>query len=434
MGTEHQKTTTIHIAILAEEPISWGSGKHYFLEILNNYHWIKDGIKYIFKAELIYDRTVLQGKLTTKNYDVLLAPGGGVGDGLAIMKGFTFLRSVRKWKNYIKNFIISGGGYIGICGGTALITGLKIGKQKYETFTEKQYQKSSLNISCVNSYYKDLALPLFYLNQAKHPEKIGATGYVFSFAPGKTTDGKNIFSGGTPIDFQIDTSHPIFSDFSDPQVRIRWWGGPALVTPKKPNRKLSVIARYPINEISNNPDTQVHAWSYTGNIIGLIKAFFRASFLIKKTSDVLSNLFLFTYYLAGPWKRSSKIIDLDFSNKPSITAEEYPNEKKGRILLCTSHPEYMVWWGGNIAEMSETSDRCLATGLHQWKDITSLSKNMEKEVMYTWWIVRRFVAWAAKIQDTHMPPIELKAVSGNLDTLISENIYDGKLITQMKNI
>jgi hypothetical protein len=59
---------------------------------------------------------------------------------------------------------------------------------------------------------------------------------------------------------------------------------------------------------------------------------------------------------------------------------------------------------------------------------------MEKEVMYTWWIVRRFVAWAAKIQDTHMPPIELKAVSGNLDTLISENIYDGKLITQMKNI
>ncbi len=176
--TSDQEIINIRIAILAEEPISWGSGKHYFKEILDTYHWKKNNKKFVFNAEFIYDTDVLNGKLTKKNYDVILAPGGGVGDGQAIMKGFTLLKSVRKWKQYIQNFIQDGGGYIGICGGTALLTGLKIDKKKYETFTERQYQKSSLHISCVDSYYKDLALPLFYPFQKKHPEKIGATGYV----------------------------------------------------------------------------------------------------------------------------------------------------------------------------------------------------------------------------------------------------------------
>jgi hypothetical protein len=55
-------------------------------------------------------------------------------------------------------------------------------------------------------------------------------------------------------------------------------------------------------------------------------------------------------------------------------------------------------------------------------------------MMHTWWIVRRFVAWAAKINEDHMPPIEYVDTSNNLEMLKLENVYDGKLINQMKNI
>ena len=197
----------IRIAILAEEPIGWGSGKHYFPIILNNYSWIVKNKTYKFIANYIFDKDILKGKLNTSDFDVLLVPGGGVGDGESIVKGLTFLRSVRKWKKNISTFIQDGGGYVGICGGAALITGLKTGHKKHRTFLEKQYDKSSLGVSCVTSYYRTFAFPLLYPFQKNHPEKIGAIAYVFSFAPGETVDGKRIHTGGVPLDFQISKNH-----------------------------------------------------------------------------------------------------------------------------------------------------------------------------------------------------------------------------------
>ena len=78
------------------------------------------------------------------------------------------------------------------------------------------------------------------------------------------------------------------------------------------------------------------------------------------------------------WK-SKKIIDLDFSEKPFMTAEKYPNENKGRILLCTTHPEYMIWQDGHIEEADDKKFNCLATGLYQWKDITKLSERIDDD-------------------------------------------------------
>ena len=76
----------IKIAILAEEPLGWGSGKHYFPIILDKYSWTSKGVKYRFKTEYIYDRDIIKGKLKIKNYHVLLVPGGGVGDGESLIK------------------------------------------------------------------------------------------------------------------------------------------------------------------------------------------------------------------------------------------------------------------------------------------------------------------------------------------------------------
>jgi len=425
----------IKVAILAEEPIGWGSGKHFFPIILNNYFWKVNNKTYKFIVNYIFDKDILKGKLNKSEFDVLLVPGGGVGDGQSIMKGFNFSRRVRKWKKKISTFIKDGGGYVGICGGTALLTDLKTEDKKPRTFLERQYNKSSLGVSCISSYYRTYAFPLFYPFQKNYPEKIGAAAYVFSFAPGETVDGARIHTGGVPLDFQICKDHPIFSDFIQSTQRIRWWGGPSLIVPENPDRNVKVLARYPRKDLSEDKSIQIHAWKYVGGIHGLFLAFLKALKFIKKENDTLKNVFLYTYYMAGNWKLTDKIIKLDYSNKPSITAEIYPNENEGRILLCTSHPEYMIWWDGYIVEMENKGFNCLGTGLHKWEGIAPLSRTSNKELIYNWWMVRRFVAWAAKVPDDHLPPINGKEIMKKEISIISENIFwNDSLFNQMKNI
>jgi hypothetical protein len=429
-----QQGRIIRVAILSDELLGWGSGKRMFPEILQNYTWTTQGRSYSVTTQFVSDKDIIKGRLTTKEYDVLLAPGGGVGDGQSITKGFLFLRSVRIWKKNIATFIKDGGGYIGICGGTALITDLKTAEKKPRTFLERQYNKSSLGVTCVSSYYKTLAFPLFYPFQKNHPENIGATAYVFSFAPGTTRDGTRIHTGGIPIDFQLQKDHPIFSDVQQDTERIRWWAGPALIVPEHPDREVHILARYPVQDISDNTNIRIHAWRYVGGIHGLLFAFFKTARYIKKEKIPVKNLFLYTYYLAGKWELTDKIINLDYSNRPSITAEIYPNEKKGRILLCSAHPEYMIWWNGHIKERKSEDFPCLGTGLYQWEDISSQTKDASSDLTHTWWMVRRFVAWAAKVHDADLPPIEKVKLTKEQAFLSKNILWDGSLQNQMDNI
>ena len=168
-----KENITIKVGILAEEPIGWGSGKHFFPLILDNYSWHTKNKTYKFITRYMYDKDILKDKLNTNDLDVFVIPGGGVGDGESIVKGFNFFPKVKKWKKKISAFVKDGGGIIGICGGAALITDLKTENKKPRTFLERLYNKSTIDVSCISSYYKSFALPLFYLSQKKNPEKIG---------------------------------------------------------------------------------------------------------------------------------------------------------------------------------------------------------------------------------------------------------------------
>ena len=425
----------IRVAVLAEEPLGWPSGKHFFPAILNNYTWKKNDTIYKFSTENIYDKDILQGKLNISNYDVLLVPGGGVGDGEALMKSFNFLPSVRKWKKNVSTFIKDGGGYVGICGGATFFTSFdrKTGK-KHFSFFEKHYNESSIGISCVKHYFKDVTFR-FVLPFQRNPEEIGAIAYVFSFAPGETKDKKYIHTAGVPVDFQVSKDNPIFSDYKKDTVRIRWWGGPALVIPEKLDRGVNILARYPKKEFSLEPSTSIYAWRYTGGFFGLIKSFFKSLSFVKKNKESLRKALMYIYYFAKPWKRSDKIIDLDFADRPSIVSEIYPNKNKGRIILCTAHPEFMIWWDAHIEEIEETKDACIATGLHRWKNIRPISKKPEEDITHTWWIVRRIVAWTGKISDKDLPPIEKSVLNDEIKEIIKENIFwDGTLKNQIINI
>jgi len=432
---ENNQNQKIRVAILADEPIGWGSGKHFFEIILDGYSWELRGKTFTFETKYIFDRDILKGKLSNTDFDVLLIPGGGVGDGQSIVKGFPFLPNIRKWKKNISKFIKNGGGCVGICGGAALITKLKTGiYNKPHTILEKLYDRSSLDISCVFSYYKTLAFPLLYPFQRRHPENIGATGYVFSFSPGETVDGKSIYSGGVPLDFKILKDNPIFSDFQSDFDKIRWWGGPALSIPENPDREVKILSRYPSEELSENKNTKICAWKYTGGLHGILFAFLKSLRIIKRNKLSLKNVILYTFYFAGNWELTDKVINLDYSNKPSITAEIYPNENKARIILCTPHPEYMIWQGGHIEESNEKFNT-IGNGLHKWKNINKFSKDFKDELTHTWWMVRRFTAWAGKVPDDFLPPIEGNYFTKKEKKLISENIiYTSNLLEKLKNI
>jgi glutamine amidotransferase-like uncharacterized protein len=430
-----KKSRIIKVAVLAEEPLQWASGKHFFPLILDGYSWSKNNKSYTIRAIDIYDKDILKGDLINLSYDVLLIPGGGVGDGEVLAKGFNSFRKVKKWKKNIQEFVKNGGGCVGICGGAALVTDLVTKSNRIETFMERQYNKSSIGISCISSYYKELALALFYPLQRRYPEKIGASFYVFSFAPGKTLDGKYIHTGGAPLDFIISHNNPIFKDYPNDTLRIRWWGGPGLIVPNNPDRDVEVLLNYPKKDLSENKDTKIFAWVYKGSFFGLIRGIIRSAKLIRKEKDSFRNLLIYAYFLAGKWKKTDTPIEMDLSNRPSMTTEIYPNKNKGRIILITAHPEYMVWWGGNIEGNSEIDFNDLAHGLHKWNNIKPLSKTLTNELTHTWWVVRRMVAWAGKVPDDNLPPIELGKINEKTIEQIKNNIYwDGSLVNIIKNI
>ncbi|MBS3777904.1 MAG: hypothetical protein KGY50_01270 [Candidatus Thermoplasmatota archaeon] len=425
---------SIKIAILAEEPIGWKSGIHYFMTILDGYFWHGKNQDYKITAEYVYDKDITKNKLLNSNFDVLLVPGGGVGDGECLTKGFKRIPWIKKWKKNIRSFIQNGGGYVGICGGAALLTEL-ITENPKKTFVEKLYNNSALDVSSVQSYYKDLAFPIFYPRQRWLPEKIGAASYVFSFQPGETEDGRKILSGGVPLDFKINSDHDFFNGYDQKEIRMRWWGGPGLVIPPAFKKSVSVLAWYPSEEFSMAENSKIHPWRYTGGLFGLINGLKKAVSFIRKEKIDLKQLFTYLFYFAGDWKKTNNDLDLNLKNRAAITCEIYPNEHKGRIFLCATHPEYMVWNGGCVTEVDETDYNCIGYGFHQWKSIKDFSKTGLKELTSTWWLVRRAVAWSAKVKSEDFPPIHEDDEKKDKKEKLAEDLFwDGSLKSQIENI
>jgi glutamine amidotransferase-like uncharacterized protein len=426
----------IKIAILSKEPFFWKSRKYYHYAILNNYTWRTHNNNYRISVKYVNDKDIIKGKLILDNFNVLLVPGGGVGNNQALLKGFNCFRKIRIFKKNITDFIKNGGGYVGVCGGAALMT--KLVKDNNETLTsisEKLYNKSSLGASCVSSYFKNLAFPIFYPFQYKHPEKIGNSAYAFSSAPGGTVDGKFIHSTGCSLDLQIFKDNEIFYDFKQNSELVRWWAGQALIIPENPDREVRILARYPNDAASDNDNTTIYAWRYIGGIKGILKAVIKSLNFIKNNNLGLNKLPIFTFYFAGDWELTNKKIELNLSNKPCITSEIYPNENKGRIILSSVHPEYMIWRGGHIDQQDPSGYNCIGTGLYKWKNIDKLSNTLENELTYNWWILRRFIAWCAKIPKSELPPIEKGKDGKRAKEILKNKIYwDGSLLNQIDNI
>jgi hypothetical protein len=266
------------------------------------------------------------------------------------------------------------------------------------------------------------------------PEKVGPMAYVFSFQPSTTINNQHILASGVPITCKIDNTHDFFTGFTDKRIYMRWWGGPGLIVPKNYEHDISILARYPTRDFSIDDKTKINAWMYTGGILGFLHGLVKAAGYIKKQKKNFKHLLTYAFYFAGDWKKTEKIVDLDLANRPCITTEIYPNGNKARIFLCTTHPEYMIWNSGEIKEVEDDQFNCIGYGLHKWEHIKDFSKEGIKELTHSWWIIRRAVAWAAKIPTEDFPPIN-ESIDNSIMNILKEDVFwDGTLDHQMAKI
>lgn len=399
----NSKVKEVRVAMLSEFPIrGWVEALPCFIAAIDGYQWTVGNNTYKFKLTKIYDKDVIRCKLNTKNYDMLLVPGGGVGDGEALTKGILpNSPRVKIWKNQIIRFIQEGGGYVGYCGG-AMIMAESIDKPS--TLGERLYDRGTIDASCVKkSYYgAKFNLPISpsrvtNLETYLHVHQETSLDY-------DTPEECATYHGGVPLEIQILKDNPIFDDFSENTQRIRWVGGPALVLPDGSDGEATTLAKYPFEEMSKNESTKIHIWKYVGGVRGLIFGFAKGIKICKENKEPRINVITYMTFLAGDWKQTDKVVETNFSNKPCMTTEIYPNENKGRIFLCALHPEYSVWWGGHVEE-KDTDYNCMQDGLFNWVNMTPHDNTPGDEISHNWWMIRRQVAWAAKVPDNDLPPV-----------------------------
>ena len=412
-----EKTVELRVALYTNaketEKFYSPSGRTgYFKKMLDNYEWKVGDTTYSFLVTLLSDKRLLSGELATENYDVLLYPPG-TADANYLNTGLYRLPKNKLRVKLIKDFVENGGGYYGTCGGAgiACTSDESINREPMALFTlesdkllhrffSRMWLTSCMGLSCIKNtgtekWYDTVGLYFIYCS-------LRNVSVPLTYKPGMVFDDIDEVC----LDLPVSKDHAIFDDFLEDTRRVRWASPPQFELPKNPDRKIDVLLRYPFEEISDNVSTQIHEWEYIGGLKGLIKAVKLGRNSIrdwiknagKTTWDALAH--------SSDWRKTNQIVPTNFSNKPFMTSEIYPNSNQARIVLCAGHPEYRVWWGGHIEEVEDTDHNTPFDGFYRWTNVTPEEETIEDEWTYNWWIVIRSVAWASKkVPDNDLPII-----------------------------
>jgi hypothetical protein len=212
-----------NIALLSSTPVGWDkNAATYYAPILHNYTWTVGNKTYKFNLIPILDEDIINGELTTENFDAMLVPGGGVGDEEAITKGtLPNLRpNVRKWKKGIADFIKAGGGYIGYCGGTLMLCDLE---KTPETILEKNYHKCTIGVSEIKCFYKNVGNYFFTHFRKDGYKYLGEANYMMWSAYVDHDQGYP-YLNGVCFDVKVNRNDPIYDDYLQDTCRARWIG------------------------------------------------------------------------------------------------------------------------------------------------------------------------------------------------------------------
>jgi len=370
-----------------------------FLFALENYTWQVNDKTYIIKTTILRTEDIISGKLTLENFHVFLYPPDSFNEYFTI-HGIRFLpKNVLRMRK-IQNFVKSGGGFYGTCGGSMIAGDLA---NTPKTVYEKLIKNCCLKISQADVIYKG-ALPVLGQLSEYGYKSPWESAYI-QYSGWNLTDDTINYNTGVSMDVQISKNNGIFDDFADDTRRIRWVGGPPFILPESSDN-IDVIASFPEEDISDNESTDIHYWKYTGGLIGMIKGLFSDEEILWGASGAsLLGSLMKAVILAEDWEMTDEIVQVNYSNMPFMITENYPNENKARIVRCTGHPEDNVWWGGHIEELEDTNHNNMYDAFHRWMDIIPENETEENEFEYNYCINRRSVAWAAKIPDNDLPPV-----------------------------
>lgn len=373
----------------------------YFIYALKDYTWKVDNKIYRFVVDFLTSKSLRKGRLTKENYDVILYPPDTFDEkvfrfGYLSMQPLYMLERKR-----IENFIKDGGGYFGTCAG-AVLTGEM--ENEADTFVEYLWKNTFLGISAVNARVNQ-RLTLLYQLVGLPPESLGPMMAYLFYSGWNQSDYDVNYHTGVCLDVPISKDNAIFDDYLEDTRRIRWIGGPDLIVPdyKDGGRKIDILARFPDEEMSENESTQIHYWKYVGGLKGLIKSLFYKGGNTHYFEDLGILLNLNCY--SGDWDITHKLVETNFSGKPLMTSDIYPNINEGRIVRCTGHPEHNVWFDGYMEDVEDNYENNQYEGFYRWKDVTPEDETVVDEFTYNHWIIRRAVAWAAKVPDSDLPPV-----------------------------
>ena len=341
-----------------------------------NYEWTIGNRAYKFNVKIITNDDIVNGILNRRKYDLLVVPG--LASNFLHYNPF-WLRDER-WRNSIRRFVADGGGYLGICAG-AVIVGQ--GLMDYDTSNLLNISIEGSSLKLANARVRfDSSFPFF-----SGYRKIGQSAYAW------------YKGGGIPLNFSLNSDHPIFKGYHEKTRNIRWIGGPGF---EQIGDDVTILANYPLQEISSNSEesknTRIHAWEWPGtppgspwpiNILELIEIFLKDP-RVKNLWNILTKL--------TDWDKTDEIVKTNLSRKVAAIATTY---KKGRVVAIGPHPEYYTWFGGHVEETKkDTAHDSLSDTFYQWVDY---DKKTDK--LYNYWIERRAAAWASKVPDTDLPPI-----------------------------
>lgn len=323
---------------------TWGRNNRYIEEILN-YNWTTNNNTYQFKVTII-DTEAVSGianiTLSNENFDVFII---GASADSYLVDGLDL-----KWKHSVQQFVENGGGYLGICGGA---NAASLGFENPQNWFHRRVNRGVLELA--NVYINDN-----FRSEWQYLIKFGFGRPDFDYGPGIIP---SYISVNTSV--QKNTDNAIFSVYDKNFRYITYAGGPGMYSAGKNDPKLGSIIPLLIYNEEPMITKPIHYWipTFTG------------------------------------WKMFKNVTTNLYGTYAGIATTYNGN---GRVVLYGPHPENSVVINGTIQEYLGTG---MLNFIFPFETYVFNYFGTSLGQTYNWWIIRRSVAWAAKIPDAELPPI-----------------------------
>jgi len=344
-----------------------GDEKHY--ERVLKYQWTINNTKYRFETTRINRDDVLgMGDHPLTTQNFDVLMIG------ASARSYLFHGQSEEWRKNIQEFVGNGGGYYGVCGGA---NAASQGFKKPSSLFHKAVNRGVLRIA--NVYIND-----DLLGEWQYLLKFGFSGFFKNHNPNLTVGFVDV---NTTVNKNVNNK--IFLGYPLSYRHIAYAGGPGMY-----------------NTGINNPKY--------GPVIPL---------LVYNEELMFSKPIHYYIPTVHGWK-IFRNVTTNLSGTYAGIATTYNNS--GRVVLYGPHPEIYVVVNGSIVEEKGIGYMSLVLGRYYIYDYYGYATNYSN-----YWIMRRSIAWVAKVPDDELTPMDENSISLMKPNNAGKIYYKSKQIMQV---